>query len=341
MIVFLLFYTLINLFDFKEIFNITTLSGEVVENLFLLNIFFFCINFVANIHKSLFVAFFKGKYAEESLAVNQIGFLFLLFLLIIFFPFISGENKLYFVSIINGGFCFFINIVYTIRFFKKQNITLKNTIPFTLNKTVETLKLGLKFMVIQIGMIIIFSSDNYIISNILSPEKIVAYEVVNKLFLFPFLILYAAMSPLWSIFAKNYLEKNKEVLKKTFKKFNWIFIGLSFGVFVLAYLTPFIISIWIKEEINLPSYLILLTALVTLLRIFVTFYTFFLNGIGELNYFLILLVISVLIKIPLSYYFVDLAFGINSVLIASLLILIVWSLFIPIKSYKIINSIKK
>ena len=125
------------------------------------------------------------------------------------------------------------------------------------------------------------------------------------------------------------------------KKFNKFFIVIVIGLLILYTLTPFIVSIWLKENIAIPEYLVLLTTIVTALKIYVSFYTFFLNGIGKLNFYITILIISLILKIPLTYYFVDLNFGINSVLLSSLVIVLIWTLLIPYKCYKITESLNK
>ena len=337
--IFLSFFLLSFVIDLKSLFNINFHNNLFVSFLFILNVFFFCINFVANIHKSLYVAYLKGKYSEESLAVNQIGLLVLFFLLISFFPTINVAEKLIAISIINGLFTFLVNLFYTFRFFKMKSLNLSTKLKAGNEFLKGILKLGFKYMVIQVGMLIIFSFDNYIISNAFSPTQVTPYEIVNKLFQFPLMILFAAISPLWSMFAKNYIEKNKSALLNSFKKFNYYFIGISVLVLIGVVISPFIISIWIKDPIVIPQYLILLTGIVTLLRIFAAFYSFFLNGIGNLNAYIYILVISVVIKIPLSYFFVDLGFGINSVVISTLILMLFWVVIIPYKCYDLVNKL--
>ena len=339
--IFLSFFLLSFLIDFKSIFNIDFHSNLFVSFLFLLNVFFFCINFVANIHKSLYVAYLKGKYSEESLAVNQIGLLFLFLLFISFFPKINASEKLIAISIINGVFTFLVNIFYTFRFFKMTSLNLATKIKTGSEFLKGILKLGFKYMVIQVCFALMFYSDNYIISSAFNPESVSPYEVVSKLFQFPLMILFAAISPLWSMFAKNYIEKNKSALLNSFRKFNYFFIGICFLVLIGMIISPFIISIWINEAIIIPTYLILLTGIVTLLRIFATFYSFFLNGIGNLNTYISILVISVLVKIPLSYFFVDLGFGINSVVISTLILMLLWVIVIPYKCYALVNKLSE
>lgn len=339
--IFCLFIIYIYVIDVKEGLNIHFHTKPFIYKLFILNIFFFCINSVAGIHKSLYVAYLKGKYAEESLAVNQTGFLILLILIIYLFPDIDAENKLLLVSIINGLFCFIVNVVYTFRFFKleKLNLSTKEKPPKDFVK--EILKIGLKFMAIQLGMMLFFTVDNYIISNNFSPKDVVPYDTVNKIFQLPVMILFATLSPLWSMFAKDYVEKNYQNLLKSFRRFNLLFLGIVSFIIILAILCPIIISFWIKEKLEIPKYLIFYVATITALRIFTVFYFYFLNGIGKLNKFTVIIILSLVLKIPLTYLLIYLDFGINSVALSTMFILFIWVVLIPLECYSIINNLRK
>lgn len=338
-LLFFTFYILCYFVDFHALLNIDFHSKSFVNKLFLLNVLFFCLNFAVNIQKSLYVAFLKGKYAEESIAVNQFGFFVLLLIAVNFWKDISVENKLLMVTFINGLFSLFINFIYTIAFFKREKLDLKTSLKTPFSYIKNLIQLGSKYMFIQLGLMVIFTSDNYIISNAFDTGKVAVYEVVNKLFQFPFLILLAALSPLWSMFAKNYIEKNKNDLLSSFKKFNMFFGVIILSIIILCLLIPFIISIWLNENIIYPEFFILLFGIVTLIRIYVTFYTFFLNGIGKLNLYILLVFVSIMIKIPLSYFFVNLGFDINSVVLSSLIIMLLWLISIPYYCYKIVNKI--
>jgi O-antigen/teichoic acid export membrane protein len=205
----------------------------------------------------------------------------------------------------------------------------------------ETLKIGMKFMVIQLCMILFFTVDNYIISNNFSPKDVVPYDSVNKIFQLPVMVLFAALSPMWSMFAKDYVEKKHQNLLLSFKRFNLFSIGITIAIAILALICPFIISIWIKEPLLIPENLVLLIAIITAIRIFTTFYTNFLNGIGRLNRYTVIIVVSLIVKIPLTYFLISLGYGINSVAISTVCILVFWLVFIPFECYSIVRSIPK
>jgi O-antigen/teichoic acid export membrane protein len=338
--IFLLFAVSIYVFDLQVILNLSLHSKSFIHLLFLINIFFFCINSVAGIHKSLYVAYLKGKYAEESLAVNQAGYLILIFLSVAFLPDINAEKKLLLISCINGLFCLFVNVYYTLRFFKIEKLDLKTDEKAPKDFVKDIIKTGLKFMSIQLGMMVFFTVDNYIISNNFSPKEVVPYDTVTKIFQLPVMILFAALSPLWSMFAKDYVEKNRDHLLHSFKRFNLYFIAIAFSILILYLICPFIISIWIKQRLEIPEHLILLIAIVTLFRIFAAFYSYFLNGVAKLNRFIFIVIISLLLKIPLTYFLIHLGFGINSVIISTLCMMVFWVVLIPLECYNIINNLK-
>lgn len=336
---FVFFLVLIFFIDLKTFLKIPVHSSIFVKKLFAINMFFFCLNFLFNVHKSLFVAFLKGKYAEQSIAVNQILFLASLGVLILIAPNIPIENKLMIITLLNGLSCFLVNFLYTLFFFYLEKLNLKTTVKTSKEFLKEIIILGTKYMIIQVGLLFVFSSDNYILSNVFGPKDIVPYEIVNKYFQFPIMILLATLSPLWSMFAKNYVQNNKAVLLSSFRRFNLLFVIIFLFIVVISLICPFVISIWIKNKITLPSGLIFYTAAATTFRVFVTFYTYFLNGIGKLNKYIILLLLSVFLKIPLSYLFIHFDFGINSVVISTVIILLIWVIFIPLECYNIIKKI--
>lgn len=338
--IFLFFYCLVQFVELKKVLNIPSFDPVFIKNLFLLNVFLFCLNFIFNIQKSLFVAFLKGKYSEQSIAVNQMVFLLSLIIIVNCFKDLNYENKLILISITNGIAGIIVNGTYTFYFFWIEKININSINNSSKGYVIEIIKLGFKYMIIQIGLLFIFTSDNYILSNAFGPKEVVPYEIVSKLFQFPMMIIFAALSPLWSMFAKEYSDKNYLKLLSKFNNFNISFIGISVFLILLALICPFIITIWIKQKINIPENLILYVAIATALRIFVSFYSFFLYGVEKINEYIIVMLLSIMIKIPLTFFLIHLGFNINSAAIATILIMLIWVIIIPFQCYKIINKLK-
>lgn len=338
--IFALFSIVFLVFDIGALLNIPFESHFVIR-IFLLNIFFFCVNFILNTHKSLFISVHKGKFAEQSVAVNQIVFLLALVVFLHFLPNLNIYLKFYAVSVLNGIVCLLVNLFYTIYFFRTE----KTFTLFTKEKTPKyylrgIYRLGFKYMAMQVGTLFLFSSDNYILSYFFGPKEIVPYEIISKYFQFPLMILMASMTPLWSLFTKHYFEKNHEWLSMIFRRFNYLFILILFGILICMGFADPIMKIWISEDFVVPTFLLVTIGIMTGLRVFTTFYSYFFFGIGNLRTYLLLLAVSVLLKIPLSWLFIQFGFGISSVVIASGLCLLVWSVIQPLEAYKTVSKMK-
>jgi O-antigen/teichoic acid export membrane protein len=325
--------------DLKSLFKIPLPSGFIIR-LFIVNILFFCLNFIMNTYKALFVSVHRGKYSEQSIAVNQLMFLLSVFSISFYTPSINIYEKLYVISITNGIISLGVNTAYTIYFFKTEPFSL-----FTSRKTEsgflrDVFRMGLQYMAIQVGTLFLFSSDNYILAYFFGPEEVVPYEIVTKYFQFPLMILMAAMAPVWSLFTKHYLQKDKQWFLSAFKKFNLFYIIILLGLVIAVFVAPPIMNAWIGINFNISYSLLFLMALYTALRIITTYYGYFFNGTGNLKSYLILLYVGVVLKIPLSYLFVKLDAGISSVLIASIICLLVWSIIHPIQAYSIVRKLQ-
>lgn len=338
-IIFISFSLIVYFFNIKTLLNIPFSSIFTVK-LFILNILFFCINFVLNTHKSLFVSVYKGKYAEQSIALNQIVFLLAILIPLFCFKSISLENKLYIVSFINGIVCTCVNLIYTIYFFKTEPYKLFIPLKSLSYNFKGSGNLGLKYMLLQVGTLFLFTCDSYILSYFFGPQSVVPYEVVSKYFQFPLMILTAGMAPLWSLFTKNYLSKDYQWLKSGFKKFNYAFILILAGIVLCVVIAKPIMKLWISPDFDVPYFLIIPISTLISLRIFLTFYGYFFSGIGNLKSSIWLLTLSLLLKIPLSCIFIKMGYGIVSVVLATVCCISIWCVILPVQAYKIVNKLR-
>lgn len=340
LVIFVFFSIVILFFDVKSFFKIPFDSSFVIK-FFLLNVFFFCINFVLNTHKALYVGIQKGKFAEQSIAVNQLVFLICLSIILNRFTSLQDESKLYLVSSINGIVCFIVNLCYSLILFRQEKFTFFNITKAPREELKKTYKLGIQFMLIQLGMMFLFSSDNYILAYFFGPKEIASFEIITKYFQFPLLILMAGMTPLWSLFSKHYLEKDVKWLRNCFRKFNYFYLLFLIGMLLFTLVANTMLKIWISEAFVTPYFLLITVAVLTSLRIFTNFYSNFFNGIGNLKSYLLLLGTSVILKIPLSYVFIQFDFGISSVVLSSIICMLLWCVFQPLQAYKIVSKINE
>lgn len=68
------------------------------------------------------------------------------------------------------------------------------------NKAKDIFTLGLKFFVIQIAAILLYQTNNIIISQLLGPAEVTPYNIAFKYFSILSMIFMIILSPFWSAF---------------------------------------------------------------------------------------------------------------------------------------------
>lgn len=105
---------------------------------------------------------------------------------------------------------------------------------------------------------------------------------------------------------------------------------------------PYIIKIWIGQEIFIPKYLILLWGIFVLNRVYGDIYAIFINGTGKIQLQMWLLVIGAVVNIPLSIYFIrDLNMGSSGAILGTNICILPLTIIMPIQVYFIIKKMER
>ena len=67
-------------------------------------------------------------------------------------------------------------------------------------------------------MIIIFTTDNLIISNLLGPKEVTNYDIILKLFQIITISSIILLDPFWALFTDAFQKKDFNWIQKTLKK---------------------------------------------------------------------------------------------------------------------------
>jgi O-antigen/teichoic acid export membrane protein len=199
--------------------------------------------------------------------------------------------------------------------------------------------LGFMFFLVQISGIILYSTDNMIISNLFSPADVVPFNIAYKYFSIASMAFGIIANPYWSSITEAYIKNDFEWIKKSMKNFN----RMAF-VFIILLLIMMIFSstfyfFWIGSKVHITKLLSILMGIFIMLTIFVTPYTIFINGTGKVKIQALQSIACCLINIPLSIYFAsNLKMGVAGVIFATIICFIPSMILTPIQYYKIINK---
>jgi O-antigen/teichoic acid export membrane protein len=201
--------------------------------------------------------------------------------------------------------------------------------------------LGVKFFIIEIAGLIIYSTDNIIITQIFGPASVPAYAIAHKYFDLSVVAFAIIVMPFWSAsteaFVKNDIKWIKQANKNLIKVWGAM-VALSSLMLLIA--EPFY-QFWVPEievpfRINL--FMFLYINVLGLGRV----YIMFINGIGKIRLQLFVTVIGALLNIPLSYFFaVNCGMGSAGVILASTVSIAFGPFIAPIQFRKIMNGTAK
>jgi O-antigen/teichoic acid export membrane protein len=326
---------LIYLIDLKILLN-TTVNESTIKGVFFIVLVTLLLAYILNLYKPLFYAHQKSALVELSMLIYQSTVFFLLFILL------KDDNaSLIKVAIIYGVATIGVGSVFTFYFFKKNNLIVPSIFSIKKESSKILFGLSLDFFIIQLCMIVIFSTDNIIISNLLGPEEVTKYDVVLKIFQVIITFMIIISDPYWTMYANAYKKGDIKWISKTLKKWNLIFLTLILLILLMIIFIKPIVKIWLQKELFISTTLIYFMALFVLIRIYGIIYMYFLNGIGKVKIQMWLYLFGAIINIPLSIYFVQyFNLGSSGVILGTVLSILPMSIILPLQANKILKTKK-
>lgn len=324
--------------NFQELLNYKAKSNSFLQNFVFLSLFFTIINFVISLYKKLFLAVHKSFVIE---LVNVFFQTFYLVVTLIWLHY-NLEKSLISLVFIFGVINFVVSLIATFVFFKIQEKVLFSFKKVSLKEGRLLLGLGGKFFIINCSLIVILSTDNIIISNLLGPTFVTDYFTVQKIFQFLIILFTIVLSSSWGLYSEAIIKKDYNWIRQNLKKMNFFLIGILILGVIFFYFIEEILNIWIgKDLIEIPKGLAFCNMIYTFIFCFTNIYMFFINASNKINIQMYLYVFAAIINIPLSIFFVKLLGSTTGVILSTLLCFLPLLVIMPIQSHMIIKNLEK
>lgn len=332
LIIFFIGLLLIFLFDLTKVFNTTILRSELNLSIFILLISF-CLQIIIKNIVPILHSFQRVGTAEMLGAASSILFITVVIILV------PKNVSLPVLSIIYGVTQLLIFCIFSLFFFKRSPKISPKLKFGEMAFDKKMLNLGLDFFVIQMAGMILYSTDSYLISYLISPSEVPQYYVVMKYFNIIILGFGMFLAPVWPMVSKKYAERDflwiRSKVENLLKIFG-LFIIMGFGMLVFA---EFIYKIWIGDKLHIPFNLSLTLFFYSIIMIWGNLFAVVMNGIGKVKFQMYFSIFSILINIPLSVVFVKVFhFGIIGIPLAACVSMLINGLLITIQYYLVINS---
>jgi len=142
---------------------------------------------------------------------------------------------------------FFFNGIYSI-----YKPSIKN---IRIGKIRELMSLGGRFFLLQISVLIVFTTDNIIIANLFGPESVIPYNIAFKYFSIINFIFIIIITPLWAAFTKEFELGNYIWIKSTLKKVIVIWAVLSIMAIAMLFCSNSFYYFWVGNEVKVSFFL--------------------------------------------------------------------------------------
>ena len=327
----LLFFVAQPLLDWQLILNTKTIQAEELRLIAIVTFAFFCVNFVLKLIYSIFLADQRpANQALYNLLSNLVA------LLVIYILTKTTEGSLYYLALTLGLSPMVILIFVSLFMFRGKYRAIAPSMHYVKKSYFrELMELGFRFFLIQVSSIIIFSTDNIIIAQILGPAEVPAYSVAHKYFGLITAAFAIISVPFWSAYTEAYENRDMPWIFSTNKKLIRIWGLLVLVSLVMLAGSSYFYEFWVPE-IDVPFFLSLMICIYVNVLAWGNIFVVFINGVGKIQLQLVVGIVSTLINIPLSYFFAKtLDLGSVGVIMATILCIAYGPVLAPIQFKKI------
>lgn len=310
--------------SWQAVFNTTSITESELRTSVIVVGLLICLNFVFALVNQLL-------HATQQTSVTVFSqMLFNVLALVLLFgadrwlaPSLLGLASAYALALFGAS------MIITIFFFSRRPDLIPSFRNFRLADVRSLTSLGAQFFIIQIAVLVLFTTDKIIIAQLLGPESVAGYEVVLKLFSVILVGSSIMLAPLWSSYTNALAQEDTNWVVAVVRRSNLIVPVAALACIPLVLFGPRIVDLWIGAEMAIPAGLFLTMAVFVVVRTWCDLYAHFLNGAGAIRVQMYIAVIQAVINIPLSIYLGSL-FGVSGVLTASIVSLSLSAVGLPL-----------
>ena len=298
----------------------------------------FAIRFVASLVFQIFYALQRVAMVDMFSTLGKVAFLIIIFVLIYY----TEESLLLFGAAKTFTFAavpLIVGIYYFNTSFKRFRPSIK-LIKRTYFKGLFSL--GIQFFVIKSSMIVIHSTNNFLIASFVSLEGVPQYEAAYKI-LSVFLMLFVIITnQLWSANVEAYRKGDMEWMKKTMKSITKVWFGTVLLTLLIVLISPLLYKIWLQDKIHISMMLTFSVAVSISITTWVNSFNLVINGTGKIRLQMYAWIFASIVNIPISIFFAQyMGLGIIGIVLGTIVSMVPLAILSPLQVNKLLSRTDK
>ncbi|MCX7101794.1 MAG: oligosaccharide flippase family protein [Methylobacter sp.] len=317
----------------KTVFNTQIISEEDLRLTVQTATFFIILNFWLGLVGALLGAVQKTSVTALGQLISNTLSLLLVFILVK-----STDASIIYLAVVYGISLITANIILSLWFYQRYPELRPR--PYLNKQHINPLlSVGMQFFIIQLAVLVIFTTDKILITQLFGPQYVTQYEVVFKLFSVITFTHSLICAPLWSAYTDAYHRNDFVWISHMLRKQMMIF-GITLliigGMITLA--RP-VIELWIGKELQVSLPLVIAMGLFVMVSTWNNIYAMLVNGIGKILPQLYTAIIAMLLNIPLALVFTKhFGMGLSGIVLATCVSLLFAAVVLPIQVHIMIRK---
>ena len=327
----------INFFlNWNSILNISTLSNSELASTVLIVVVFFCLSFIMKTIGIILAANQRNSIGSMMGVISSVTSLLVIWLLTVLVP-----PSLKYIALVFSSTPVFVSFLGSIYLFNGRYKRIKPNIhSVDLTYAKNLVSLSMKFFVLQVSSIIVFTTANMIITQTIGPKDVTVYNICFKYFNIVTLAFNLLLGPMWPAYTNAYALGDFKWIANGIKRTQILWSLSSVGTIILLVISPFVYKVWIGNEVIIPINLSIAMAVYVIIGNWNNIYAQMLAGVGKVKLSIINSIFNALLFIPLSIW-LSKSLGVIGVTVAMTLTILTSTFWQPIQSYRIINGTAK
>lgn len=312
--------------NWKSFFKVEANFEDNLTVVMNISVICMCVSFVMSICKSVYLALQKN-HITNLMGLIQQG----LMLASVIFLKNCTDGNLVFVAIAYGISNLVVELLFTLKLFKINKDFIPKLKYFSRDEAKATTGLGIQFFIIQIASMILYATDNIIITQICGPAQVTPYTTANKLFSMITAVFSIMIAPYWSAITVRKSEGDIAGIKKAKKKMLCLWGMAVAGCILLAVIFKPVVRIWLQRDMTFQNGLIPLMAVYAIVYAWNAVYSQIGNGLSLMRVSVIIAIVQSLVNVIASVLF-GAVLGMESVgvLLGTVVAMLVSSIVMPI-----------
>jgi len=331
--IFAVFFVVGSFFNWNSLLNISDSVGFNIWPVIVIATAFFCAQFVLQPINNILTAFHQPFKAALISLSGQIITLTATFVLTRY----TTGTLFILVFVVSGAPVLTLGLSSLFLFLTKLRAFKPQLKAVDRSSAKSLLGLGTAFFFVQIGALVLYETDNIIITRTIGPAEVSTFNFAYKYFSILILAFNIIITPYWSAFTDAFARDDQQWIKAAVKKLRLIWLLMSAASVILYFGSGLFYRIWLGENVMIPASLSLSMAVYVVVQNWMLIHSYFLNGTGKLKIQLILVIGTGIVNVPLSVFLIKRA-GVCGTVWANVIVMGFMSLIFTYQYRLLINK---